>query len=152
MNDELEMIWKEACVICLDKLRKRKKNSNQGSQCTSQYSNRPRSENYRHTILFSKRLLTSDERLWDIELKSLFLRCYLMTLSMSRVSSISDAMINGFGTIVGKRQGRRNHSTRTEPTPLPHSLLKYSCGLIWDRSRGVRVVSLRLTAWAMALR
>jgi hypothetical protein len=45
-----------------------------------------------------------------------------MTLSVSRDCSVSDAMINDLGTVVGMRTGRRNQSTRTELSRGPDAL------------------------------
>jgi hypothetical protein len=70
----------------------------------------------------------------------LFLVRYLTTLSVSRLHSIADRMINEYGGAGGMRIGMRNESTRRKPAPV-QLCRTYLCMLL--NSLGI-IISRRL--------
>jgi hypothetical protein len=58
---------------------------------------------------------------------------YLMTLSVSRISSVNDKGINEYGSIDGMGIGRGNRSTSRKPAPVPLYPLKIIHDLTWNR-------------------
>jgi hypothetical protein len=76
--------------------------------------------------------------------------CYVMTLSVSRLYSISDRMINEYGVVGWMRIGRGDWSTRRKPAPVPFCVPQIPHDLAWDWTQATVVRSWRLTAWAVA--
>jgi hypothetical protein len=69
-----------------------------------------------------------------------FLICYLMTMSVTRLYSGDDRMINEYGAVGGMtmRITRGNRSSRRKPVPVPLSTI-IGHDLTWDRIRAPAV-------------
>jgi hypothetical protein len=70
---------------------------------------------------------------------------YLATLSLSRLYSVDDGMINKYGEVGGTRTGRENRSTRRTPAPVPLYPPHFPRDLTWDWTWVAAVGSRRLT-------
>jgi hypothetical protein len=58
--------------------------------------------------------------------------CYIKTLSVSRLYSISDRMSNEYGAVGGMRIGRGSQSTPRKPAAVPFCPLQIPHDLTWD--------------------
>jgi hypothetical protein len=70
---------------------------------------------------------------------SLFPFCYLTTLSVSRLYSAGDGMVNEYGALGGMRTSRGNRSTRIKLPPVPQCSPQIPYELTWDRTRAAAV-------------
>jgi hypothetical protein len=70
----------------------------------------------------------------DLILFFSLLFCYLMTLSVLRLHSISDKMINECGAAGGMRTGRGNWGTRRKPVPEPLCPPQIPQDLSWNQT------------------
>jgi hypothetical protein len=81
-----------------------------------------------------------------IILKSNFIYFYakcLTTLSVQRIHSVDDRMINEYGAVCGMRIGRGNRKTLMKPAPVSPQV---SYALPWDRTRVTEVRGWKLSA------
>jgi hypothetical protein len=74
--------------------------------------------------------------------------CYLAALSVLRLYSIGDRMINEYGAVGGMRIGRGNWSTSWDPAPVPFCPPQIPHDLTWDQTQAVAVRSQQLTTAA----
>jgi hypothetical protein len=85
------------------------------------------------------------------EINTLFLfGCFTM-LSVSKLQSVNNRLINECGAVGGMRTGRGNEITRRKPASVPLRPPQILHELSWNWTRLSAVASQRLTAWAMAL-
>jgi hypothetical protein len=76
---------------------------------------------------------------------------YFTMLSVSKLYSVSNRMINECGAVGGTRIGRGYEITWRKPTSVPLRPLQILCELPWNWTRFSAVASQRLTAWTMAV-